>query len=95
VTINCSCGDEEVSDDYGLFTTYPLRSGESLESVAAGFGLSGKERVLQRYNPAVNFSAGSGIVFVPTEDPNGSFRPLFSRKGNVLFFSSSSILPGH
>lgn len=67
VTVNCSCGDPEVSVDYGLFETYPLREGESLESVAAGFGLQGKERLLQRYNAGVNFSAGSGVVFVPVK----------------------------
>lgn len=67
VTVKCSCGDPTVSMDYGLFQTYPLRAGESLESVAAGFGLQGKEELLQRYNPGVNFSARSGIVFVPAK----------------------------
>lgn len=30
VTINCSCGNREVSKDYGLFITYPLRHADTL-----------------------------------------------------------------
>ncbi|KAG1370227.1 LysM domain receptor-like kinase 3 [Cocos nucifera] len=66
VTVNCSCGNADVSRDYGLFVTYPLRPGENLSSVAAEWGLSGHEDLLQRYNQGVNFSAGEGIVFIPT-----------------------------
>lgn len=81
VTVNCSCGDAGVSEEYGLFDTYPLRDGESLQSVATRFGLAGKEELLQRFNPGVNFSTGKGIVFVPVKDPSGSYRPLASSKG--------------
>lgn len=63
VTVNCSCGDEEVSRDYGLFVTYPLRPGENLISVAAANNLSSD--LVRSYNPRVNFSAGSGLVFIP------------------------------
>ena len=63
-TVKCFCGDAGVSRDYGLFLTYPLRSGDTLESVAREVGLSDLS-LLQRYNPAVDFSAGEGIVFVP------------------------------
>nr|CAD1820502.1 unnamed protein product [Ananas comosus var. bracteatus] len=73
VTVNCSCGDADVSSNYGLFVTYPLRPGDSLASVAAEYGLSSQQDLLKRYNPGVNFSAGTGIVFVPTKvPPNGS-----------------------
>ncbi|KAL0300851.1 UNVERIFIED_CONTAM: LysM domain receptor-like kinase [Sesamum radiatum] len=63
VTVNCSCGNSRVSKAYGLFITYPLRPGESLSSVANEFSLP--ERLLQDYNPGVDFSSGSGLVFVP------------------------------
>ncbi|KAG1370229.1 LysM domain receptor-like kinase 3 [Cocos nucifera] len=76
VTVNCSCGNADVSRDYGSFVTYPLRPGENLSSVAAEWGLSGQEDLLQRYNQGVNFSAGEGIVFIPTTDPSGSYPPL-------------------
>ncbi|KAK3040429.1 hypothetical protein RJ639_028678 [Escallonia herrerae] len=63
VTVNCSCGDAGVSKAYGLFVTYPLRPGESLGSISAGLNLSAD--LLQSYNPGSNFSAGSGLVYVP------------------------------
>ncbi|KAK3022355.1 hypothetical protein RJ639_045306 [Escallonia herrerae] len=63
VTVNCSCGDARVSKDYGLFVTYPLRPGESLGSISAGLNLSAD--LLQSYNPGSNFSAGSGLVYIP------------------------------
>nr|XP_027087563.1 chitin elicitor receptor kinase 1-like [Coffea arabica]XP_027089541.1 chitin elicitor receptor kinase 1-like [Coffea arabica] len=65
VTVNCSCGDSRVSEDYGLFETYPLRPGENLSSVANASGAPAE--LLQRFNPGSNFSAGSGIVFVPAK----------------------------
>nr|XP_029122240.1 chitin elicitor receptor kinase 1 isoform X2 [Elaeis guineensis] len=77
VTVNCSCGNANVSRDYGLFVTYPLRPGDNLSSVAAEWRLSGQEDLLQKYNQGVNFSAGEGIVFIPTTDPNGSY-PLLT-----------------
>ncbi|GLT28239.1 hypothetical protein SLA2020_031870 [Shorea laevis] len=81
VTVNCSCGDGRVSKDYGLFMTYPLRSGDNLTSVAAEAGVSAE--ILQRYNPEVDFSAGSGLVFIPAKDQNGTFPPLKIREGGI------------
>ncbi|GAY35267.1 hypothetical protein CUMW_015250 [Citrus unshiu] len=63
VTVNCSCGDRHISRDYGFFTTYPLRPAQNLSSVAAEAGVA--PQPLQRYNPGTNFSAGTGLVFVP------------------------------
>ncbi|XP_019169585.1 PREDICTED: chitin elicitor receptor kinase 1-like isoform X2 [Ipomoea nil] len=74
VTVNCSCGDGRVSQDYGLFITYPLRPGQSLPSIAYDFGLAAK--LLQDYNPGVNFSQGSGLVYIPGKDQNGTYPPL-------------------
>ncbi|GLT33532.1 hypothetical protein SLA2020_081130 [Shorea laevis] len=65
VMVNCSCGDERVSKNYGLFMTYPLRQGDSLSSVAEEAGVL--PEILQKYNPEVDFSAGSGLVFVPAK----------------------------
>ncbi|XP_042485476.1 chitin elicitor receptor kinase 1-like [Macadamia integrifolia] len=74
VAVNCSCGDSSVSKAYGLFVTYPLRPGDNLSSVANEFGVSSS--LLQAYNPNTNFDLGSGLVFVPGKDPNGTFPPL-------------------
>ncbi|KAH9617760.1 hypothetical protein KSS87_014371 [Heliosperma pusillum] len=63
VPVNCSCGNASVSKDYGLFITYPLRAQDSLSSISKQFGLN--ESLLQDYNPAANFSAGHGIVYIP------------------------------
>ncbi|KAL0905415.1 hypothetical protein M5K25_023835 [Dendrobium thyrsiflorum] len=71
VVINCSCGDPGVSREYGLFETYPLRPGETLDSVAAEFNLSSQKSLIQQYNPGKNFNAGTGIVFVPTRGLTG------------------------
>nr|XP_009401599.1 PREDICTED: chitin elicitor receptor kinase 1 isoform X1 [Musa acuminata subsp. malaccensis] len=78
VVINCSCGDASVSKDYGLFVTYPLQPGENLSSVAAANGFPSQEDLLLKYNPGVNFSSGSGVVFIPAKDPNGSYHPFSS-----------------
>ncbi|KAK4420547.1 Chitin elicitor receptor kinase [Sesamum alatum] len=69
VTVNCSCGDKNVSPDYGLFVTYPLRIGESLESVAAANNLSAD--LVRRYNPTANSSSGSRLVFIPGRGLSG------------------------
>ncbi|CAJ1971156.1 unnamed protein product [Sphenostylis stenocarpa] len=63
VTVNCSCGNSQVSKDYGLFITYPLRPGNSLHVIADKAHLDAQ--LLQSYNPGVNFSKESGIVFIP------------------------------
>ncbi|KAK8618278.1 hypothetical protein V6N13_132274 [Hibiscus sabdariffa] len=74
VTVNCSCGDRRVSRDYGLFSTYPIRPGEDLSIVAAEANVTAE--LIQRYNPGVDFTAGSGLVFVPAKDQTGKFPPL-------------------
>ena len=63
VTVNCSCGDSLVSKDYGLFITYPLRPEDTVQSIASATNLS--VALLQSYNPGVNFSNGSGLVYIP------------------------------
>ena len=75
VTVNCSCGNREVSMDYGLFITYPLKSEDTLESIAKDAKIEAE--LLQRYNPGVDFSQGSGLVFIPG-------------KGLILDFSMNS-----
>ncbi|KAK4360907.1 hypothetical protein RND71_019859 [Anisodus tanguticus] len=77
VTVNCSCGDGDVSDDYGLFATYPLRLGENLSTVAGASGVPAK--LLEKFNPGLDFGSGSGIVFVPARDAHGNFPPLKTR----------------
>ncbi|XP_048126999.1 lysM domain receptor-like kinase 3 isoform X3 [Rhodamnia argentea] len=79
VTVNCSCGNSSVSKDYGLFITYPLREGDTLESVAQGVNLT--TDLLQSYNPGVNFSRGSGLVYIPGKDASGNFPALNPRSG--------------
>ncbi|XP_073036484.1 chitin elicitor receptor kinase 1-like [Primulina eburnea] len=79
VTVNCSCGDKDVSKDYGLFVTYPLRPGESLESVAQASNLI--STLVRSYNPTANFSDGTNVVYIPGKDQNGSYPPLNSRSG--------------
>ncbi|AES99912.2 LysM receptor kinase K1B [Medicago truncatula] len=74
VTVNCSCGSREVSKDYGLFITYPLSSKDTLESISKDTMIEAE--LLQRYNPGVNFSQGSGLVFIPGKDENGFYVPL-------------------
>ncbi|KAG5545610.1 hypothetical protein RHGRI_017936 [Rhododendron griersonianum] len=85
VTVNCSCGNAAVSKEYGLFVTYPLREGDTLESVAAEANLTADANLtanlLQRYNPGVDFSAGSGLVYIPGKDKNGKYPPLESSTG--------------
>ncbi|CAO2816656.1 unnamed protein product [Amaranthus hypochondriacus] len=76
VLVNCSCGDSSVSKEYGLFVTYPLRVGDSLNSIARQTTVNAS--LLQQYNPGVNFGAGNGIVFVPGRDRNGKYPPLSS-----------------
>ncbi|XP_058746812.1 lysM domain receptor-like kinase 3 [Vicia villosa] len=81
VTVNCSCGNSQVSKDYGLFITYPLRSSDTLEKIARQSNLD--EGLLQSYNSGVNFCKGSGIVFIPGRDQNGDYVPLYPRTAGV------------
>nr|XP_017247766.1 PREDICTED: lysM domain receptor-like kinase 3 [Daucus carota subsp. sativus] len=86
VTVNCSCGDSKVSKEYGLFVTYPLRPEDSLESIVRDLnfsaGTDGAD-LLRRYNPGADFSAGTGIVYVPGRDKDGNFVPFKSSKGGL------------
>nr|ACE81771.1 putative LysM receptor kinase SYM37B [Pisum sativum] len=79
VTVNCSCGNSQISKDYGLFITYPLRPRDTLEKIARHSNLD--EGVIQSYNLGVNFSKGSGVVFFPGRDKNGEYVPLYPRTG--------------
>ncbi|CAK9137259.1 unnamed protein product [Ilex paraguariensis] len=81
VTVNCSCGNSRVSSDYGLFITYPLRPRESLSSIANEFRLP--EPLLESYNPGVNFGNGSGLVFIPGRDQNGTYPRLRSSSNGI------------
>ncbi|KAI5570189.1 hypothetical protein BDE02_11G009600 [Populus trichocarpa] len=74
VTVNCTCGDKQVSRDYGLFATYPLRPGENLSSLEAESGVPAD--LLEKYNLGTDFNAGGGIVYVPAKDPTGNYPPL-------------------
>ncbi|KAI3682869.1 hypothetical protein L1987_83199 [Smallanthus sonchifolius] len=79
VVVNCSCGDSLVSKDYGLFITYPIRSGENLSTIANETGVN--ENLLRGYNPGSSFLT-KDLVFVPGRDQNGTFPPLkISKKG--------------
>lgn len=92
VTVNCSCGNSSVSNDYALFITFPLRSGDTLNSVAQPRNLSAT--LLQRYNPGVNFNAGNGLVYVPGRDRNGNYPSLESNPGGSASSPSAGISPG-
>ncbi|PHU12087.1 Chitin elicitor receptor kinase 1 [Capsicum chinense] len=71
VVVNCSCGDSAVSEDYGLFVTYPLRQEDNLTYVASTSNVS--EGVIRRYNPGLDakFSAGRGIIYIPGRGLSG------------------------
>jgi chitin elicitor receptor kinase 1 len=58
VTVNCSCGDPNVSTDYGLFLTYPLRGSETL---AANYSVP--IELLRKYNP----DTGTDLVYIPVK----------------------------
>lgn len=62
VIVNCSCGDSRVSKDYGLFITYPIRSGQNLSTIANETGLN--ENLLRDYNPRSRF-LNNDLVFIP------------------------------
>ncbi|XP_057786498.1 chitin elicitor receptor kinase 1-like [Salvia miltiorrhiza] len=83
VTVNCSCGDENVSKEYGLFLTWPVREEDTLESVAAANNLTAD--IVSRYNPSADsiFTAGSGLLYIPGKDQSGNFPPLNSSKSGL------------
>ncbi|KAG0524313.1 hypothetical protein BDA96_07G200200 [Sorghum bicolor] len=67
VTVNCSCGDPNISPDYGLFLTYPL-DGQTLTAVAANYSFNSQSQLdlLRKYNPGMD-TATSGLVFIPVK----------------------------
>ncbi|KAK7412693.1 hypothetical protein VNO78_04248 [Psophocarpus tetragonolobus] len=69
VTVNCSCGNRHVSRDYGLFITYPLRLGDTLEGIAAESGVA--PHLLLSYNPASHFTAANQLLFLPAKGMSG------------------------
>ncbi|CAO2173578.1 unnamed protein product [Urochloa humidicola] len=79
VTVNCSCGDSNISPDYGLFLTYPLRDGQTLASIAANnsFNSTAQLDLLNKYNPNMG-TKSSGLIYIPVQDANGSYHPLIS-----------------
>nr|CAZ66916.1 Nod-factor receptor 1 [Lotus pedunculatus] len=81
VTVNCSCGNSQVSKDYGLFITYPLRPGDTLQDIANQSSLDAG--LIQSFNPSVNFSKDSGIAFIPGRDKNGDYVPLYHRTAGL------------
>lgn len=63
VIVNCYCGDRDINREYGLFITYPVKVGDTLQSVAAANNLT--IDVIRSYNPTDNFNSGNGIIFIP------------------------------
>ncbi|KAH0656056.1 hypothetical protein KY285_030938 [Solanum tuberosum] len=65
VVVNCSCGNSDVSKDFGLFVTYPVRAEDNLTSVASAANVS--EDLIRRYNPAAEsiLGIGQGIIYIP------------------------------
>ncbi|XP_057754479.1 lysM domain receptor-like kinase 3 isoform X1 [Arachis stenosperma] len=91
VTVNCSCGNRQVAN-YGLFITYPLRPGDTLQAVAKNQSVDAF--LLQKYNPSVNFNQGSGLVYIPGKDQNGSFVFLPSSSGGLAAGAIAGIAVG-
>ncbi|KAL8142739.1 hypothetical protein V2J09_015771 [Rumex salicifolius] len=91
VTVNCTCGNSSVSTAYGVFITYPLRPEDTLSSVAKYGNIS--TQLLQSYNPDVNFTNGTGLVYIPTKDTSGSFRPLTTTSSKGALFLLISFYP--
>ncbi|XP_070006638.1 chitin elicitor receptor kinase 1 [Nicotiana sylvestris] len=83
VVVNCSCGDRDVSKDYGLFVTYPVRAEDNLTSIASETNVSAD--LIRRYNPGVDskFDTGRGILFIPGRDKSGNFPPLPTSTGGI------------
>ncbi|XP_049934071.1 chitin elicitor receptor kinase 1 [Nymphaea colorata] len=79
VTINCSCGNAEVSPNYGLFLTYPLTAGDNVSGLSSQYNVTAD--LLQKYNPSVDFKLGSGLVFIPVQGLDGSYHPLSPSTG--------------
>ncbi|KQJ99178.1 hypothetical protein BRADI_3g41590v3 [Brachypodium distachyon] len=67
VNVNCSCGDPDVSKEYGLFLTYPLGPNETLASVAPKYDFASPDKIalLRKYNPGMDAVTGRGLVYIP------------------------------
>ncbi|KAI3928325.1 hypothetical protein MKW98_023926 [Papaver atlanticum] len=81
VRVNCSCGDEKVSD-YGLFVSYPLLPCDTLSSIANQSNISSD--LLGSYNPNTDFGSGMGLVFIPGRDETGNYPCLKASTGVKL-----------
>ncbi|KAK3123949.1 hypothetical protein QOZ80_8AG0638420 [Eleusine coracana subsp. coracana] len=95
VTVNCSCGDPNVSKDYGLFLTYPLTGRDTLAAVAANYSFSSPQQMdlLRKYNPGMENAVGKGLVYIPVKDPKGSYLPLQSSgTGNLYLLQANHVL---
>ncbi|KAL3502911.1 hypothetical protein ACH5RR_037360 [Cinchona calisaya] len=83
VPVNCSCG-ESVSNEYRYFITWPVRDGETLESVAAANNLT--VELVRRYNPTANFTAGNLVYIpmgvIPADSPHPAIGPSRREKSN-------------
>jgi chitin elicitor receptor kinase 1 len=83
ISINCSCGDGQISKDYGLFLTIP-RTNATIDSLS---NLSSIYRIpykfLSEYNRYVDFAHTPGIAVVPVPDQNGSYHPLDNSGGGI------------
>ncbi|XP_055823394.1 lysM domain receptor-like kinase 3 [Solanum dulcamara] len=81
VVVNCSCGNSDISKDFGLFVTYPVRAEDNLTSVASAANVS--EDIIRSYNPEAEsiLDIGEGIIYIPGRDKNGNFLPLPTSTG--------------
>ncbi|KAI3523143.1 hypothetical protein L1887_01200 [Cichorium endivia] len=70
--------DSSISKAYGLFVTYPIRQGETLDSVSSAANLSSD--LIRSYNLDANFSAVNSLIYIPGRDENGNYPPLKTRE---------------
>ncbi|KAI9095356.1 hypothetical protein K1719_026390 [Acacia pycnantha] len=92
VTVNCSCGNRQISEYYDLFITYPLKFEDSLESIVNQTGIDAT--LLQSYNPGVDFSQQGGVLFIPGRDQNGNYLPLDPRSTGLSGVAIAGICVG-
>lgn len=77
VPVNCSCGNPQVSKDYGFFATYVAQANDTLASISKNFSVS--EDLLVKYNPNINFDSLQpyvSIIFFPMKNSSGMYPPL-------------------
>ncbi|CAO2166019.1 unnamed protein product [Urochloa humidicola] len=87
VTVNCSCGYSGVPPDYKLFLTYPLRDGETFDSVEEKYSFPLKSDMDSRivYIPLIGVSAIAPATAPPSAPPS----PW--RNKTVIIASASSV----